>query len=84
MHDFATIIMAWPAPSIRNFADDIGVPYVNAQQMKLRNSIPDVYWDLVVAAAAKRGIDGITLERLQQLSARKRRPVGNAAGAVAA
>lgn len=84
MHDFATIILSWPAPSIRTFADDLGVPYVNAQQMKLRNSIPDVYWDLVVEAAVRRGIDGITLEKLQQLSARKRRIAGNAAPAVAA
>lgn len=85
MSDFATIIAAWPRPSIRTFADDVGVAYGTAQIWKHRNSIPPEYWDLVVAAAERRGIDGISLEHLQRLAASKRRPLlGNALSGAAA
>ena len=61
MKDFVEIIQAWPAPSIRSFADDIGVEYVTAQMMKHRNSISPEYWSLIVEAASDRGIHGVTL-----------------------
>ena len=85
MQDFRAIICMWPRPSIRSFADDIGVPYGTAQIWKHRNSIPPEYWDLVVAAAERRGLDGISLEHLQRLAAAKRRPLlGNGISGAAA
>lgn len=85
MEDFATLIARWPSPSIRTFADDLGVAYVTAQMWKHRNSVPVEHWDRVIGAANKRGIDGITLEALQRLAVRRRRRVrGNDQAAVAA
>jgi len=86
MKDFVEIIQAWPAPSIRSFADDIGVEYVTAQMMKHRNSISPEYWSLIVEAASDRGIHGVTLETLQRAAARRRRrrTRGNEGNAVAA
>lgn len=84
MIDFATLIARWPKPSIRNFADDIGVAYVTAQMMKHRNSIRPEYWADVVRAAQERQIEGVTLESLQQLAERRRRKcVGNESCAAA-
>lgn len=77
MSDFASLIALWPRPFISTFADDIGVPYVTAQMWRQRNSIPPEYWDLVISAAEKRGIGGVTLEHLQGLAAKRRKRTGN-------
>lgn len=58
-------------PSLRAFADDIGVDYVTAQAMRNRDSISDRHWLRVVAAASSRGLDGVTLEFLAALAARR-------------
>lgn len=65
--DHAAIINLWP--SLSAFAGDIGVPYVTAKAMRRRGSIPAPYWLRVVARAAERNIEGVTLERLAQLVA---------------
>lgn len=85
MKDFASLIARWPKPFISAFADDVGVAYVTAQMWRQRNSIPVEYWDLVIAAANKRGIDGVSMDSLQRLAAkRRRRRPGNDQAAVAA
>lgn len=73
MKTHADVIDLWPKPSIRTFADDIGVPYVNAQLMRYRKSIAVDHWETVVDAAARRGFDGVTMEVLARL---KRKDVG--------
>lgn len=73
MKDFRALISAWP--SLRSFAEDIGVAYVTAQLMKHRNSISPDYWPDVVACAARRGIRGVTIETLARMRAERRRPL---------
>lgn len=56
------VIDRWP--SLREFADDIGVPYGTAKQMRRRNSIPDEYRSAVVEKAKERDIEGVSFELL--------------------
>jgi hypothetical protein len=70
MKSFAEAINRWP--SLRVFAEDIGVDYVTAQVMRHRDSISDKHWLRVVSAAEARGIDGVTLEFLAALKAARR------------
>lgn len=66
----ASEVMAkWPTDA--DFARDIGVKPTHAQTMKVRDSIPAPYWSAVVAAAAKRNVQGITLELLAKIAALK-------------
>ena len=67
MDTFSDVINRWP--SLNEFASDIGVEYVTAQVMRWRNSINSRHWSAVVAAAASRGFDGITLEALASIKA---------------
>lgn len=61
------IINRWP--TLTDFADDIGVPYVTAKAMRRRGSIPSCYWVRVVGAAHKRAISDITFKLLAELIA---------------
>jgi hypothetical protein len=72
MHDHRDIIDRWP--STRAFAEDIGVPYVNVNMMRQRNSISVRHWERVVEAAKERGIRGITLKLIA--STYRSRPMG--------
>jgi hypothetical protein len=49
----------------------IGVSRTHAGTMKARKSIPPEYWQRLVAAATERGIEGVTLEALAAIAARK-------------
>ncbi|NTG26153.1 hypothetical protein G6L08_03260 [Agrobacterium rhizogenes] len=62
-----TIINLWPSTAA--FAFDVCVPYEAAKAMRRRGSIPSCYWVRVVSAAKRRGIDGVTFERLAKLIA---------------
>lgn len=78
--DFAQIIGSWPRDgdrtSIGTFAADVGVPYLNAQMMKHRNSISPDYWPAIVEAAQTRGLGSVvTLEVLAQMKGRKRKRI---------
>lgn len=75
MSDFRTIINLWP--SLGAFADDIGVSYVTAQVAKHRNSVSPAYWQAMVASAKRRGIKGVTLDKLAKIRS-ARRPLGRA------
>lgn len=63
------LIALWPEPKISTFAKDIGVTTEHGAAMKRRGSIPPSRWNQVVEAAAKRNIDGITIEALANLAA---------------
>ncbi|MEA1674077.1 hypothetical protein [Nitrospirillum sp. BR 11163] len=69
---FADIISMWP--SMADLARDIRASHGAVRVMKVRGRIPDEYWQDLVAGASRRGIDGVTLERLAGLAAEKRRP----------
>lgn len=63
------IISLWPSAEV--FSDDLGLKYrSHGRLMKRRDSIPVVYWDSVVTAAKRRGID-VTLATLVRAHARK-------------
>ena len=63
----AHLISLWP--SLSAFAEDIGVSYNTAKAMRRRGSVPAEYWTLMVSAAAERGLDGVTLDRLAEIVA---------------
>lgn len=67
---FSEIIDLWP--SLSDFADDIGVTYGASKQMRRRNSIAPGYWDLLVKNAARRGIEGVSLDALSSAAAERR------------
>lgn len=54
------------------FAEATGVTASHAQTMKTRDSIPPAYWGDVVSAAARIGLEEITLEALADIAATKR------------
>lgn len=66
---FVSIINLWP--TLQDFADDIGVPYVNANLMRQRDSIAADHWAAMVDAARRRGIKGVSTDRLARLKAEK-------------
>lgn len=70
MDTFRLVIDLWP--SLPAFAEDIDVIYVTAQAMHRRDSIPSEHWEATVAGASKRGIGGVTLERLAAIAASRR------------
>lgn len=56
------IIGLWP--SIKSFADETGIPYETAKQMRRRNSIGDEHRAAVIERAQARGFDAVTFELL--------------------
>lgn len=56
------VIALWP--SIRAYADDIGVSRDAAKGMNWRDSIPGRYWAVTVERAVARGLSGVTLKVL--------------------
>lgn len=70
MDSFRAIIDLWP--SLPDFAADIDVIYVTAQAMYRRDGIDACYWPAMIDGAARRGIDGVTLERLADIAASRR------------
>lgn len=67
MDSFAAIIDLWP--SNQAFGEDVGVPKGTVAVWKHRNSVPAERWRLMVDAAVRRGIPGVTLERLADIAA---------------
>jgi len=67
---FAELIDLWPekpGSSVRNFAVDLGIPYVTAQLMRYRNSVHPRHWGRLVAAAKRRGL-AVDMELLATLA----------------
>lgn len=55
-----------------SFALAIGTSQQNVTNMKARGSIPQGFWKATVKAAQQRGVDGVSLEILAELAARRR------------
>ena len=51
--EHSQIISSWP--SLKDFAQDVGVTYETAKAMKRRNSINSSYWSKLISAANARG-----------------------------
>jgi hypothetical protein len=68
MERFTDIISQWP--SVGDLASDIGVRPALVSLWKYRDRIPGEYWAGVVAAATRRGIDGVTHETLCRIGAK--------------
>jgi hypothetical protein len=52
MDSFRAVIGLWP--HLRDFADDLGIPFPTAASMAHRDTIPAKYWLAVVNAAERR------------------------------
>jgi hypothetical protein len=64
MSDVSEIISKWP--SAEAFSDDLGLKYrSHGRVMKVRGRIPEARWPDVIAAAERRGIEGVTRELLE-------------------
>ncbi len=70
MQSFTEIINAWPHPS--KLAEDVGVTPALVAVWKSRDTIPAAYWNWVVDAAEKRGIQGVSFDVLGRLIRAKR------------
>jgi hypothetical protein len=66
---FSEIINRWGSPA--DLAEDLGEEVGTVRQWRNRNSLPDRVWKGAVASAAKRQIDGVTLEVLAEIAARQ-------------
>jgi hypothetical protein len=71
------IIEQWPRT--KDFAEDVDVSYERAKSWRHRSSIPDYAWRRVIAAAQRRGIDGVTWEALAGIKEQERFRQGVAA-----
>jgi hypothetical protein len=56
------LIARWE--TIGKYADDVGCGYEAARQQRRRESIAPEHWANVIAAAARKGIPGVTMEWL--------------------
>ncbi len=65
------LIDSWP--SLSAFAQDAGVTYGAAKQMRRRKSIPGDLWFGIAASESAKGL-GITIERLAEVHARVAEP----------
>jgi hypothetical protein len=66
---FAALMERWPSQAA--LAADVGETPNLIRSWKFRNSIPPTHWRLLVEAAERRGIAGITLEHLAGLAERR-------------
>jgi len=69
MNTFREILGVWP--SVAELARDCGVRWQTVHQWRKRNSIPPTHWAALCGAARRRGIEGVTLETLAQIAARR-------------
>lgn len=69
MQSFSDVIAAFGG--VVPFRDALGLPDVNARQMKQRDSIPAYYWPRVVKEATSRKLKGVTLENLARIAQEK-------------
>ena len=60
------IIDKWP--SNKDLAEDLGLRHdSHCRVMKVRGRIPRAYWWMMVEAAERRGIKGVTIDRLKKI-----------------
>lgn len=73
MDDFASLIDK--LGSLTETADALGVGAQAVSNMKARDSIAAVHWPRIVALAARKGLEGVTIEALASMAARKAPPI---------
>lgn len=62
------LIKLWPSAEV--FGDDLNLKYRSyGRVMRFRGRIPERRWPDVVAAAERRGIDGVNIGLLEELHA---------------
>lgn len=66
METFAAVIDSWP--TVVAFATDTGTDLATAYKWKQRNRIPAKAWGIVIAAAERREITGVTAECFMSLA----------------
>lgn len=71
MQTFRDLICRWP--TLKLFAEEVGVPETTASAWKMRNNIRPDHWAKVIDAAERQGFEDITLELLASLATKKRR-----------
>ena len=64
------VIDLWP--TLRDFADDIGVTYNTAKHMRRRNSIPDAHRAAAIDGAVRRELGELSFELLTRLAPSRR------------
>ena len=67
--EIAEIIEKWP--SIRDFANDVGIAYTTAHSWRTRGLRDASRFPPIVRAAKRRGLRGVTLERLVSIAERE-------------
>lgn len=67
MTTFTDIINLWPTAT--ELAADVSQTGLVVRAWRNRNSIPAEHWLRVVDAAARRGIEGVTLDLLARIAA---------------
>jgi hypothetical protein len=80
MPTFADIIDLWPRPSPVTLAADLGELPATVRQWRNRSVLPDRTWKACVEAAARRGLEGVTLDVLATIAAGKASAAGAAEG----
>ncbi len=70
MDSFSAVIAAFGKPSV--FDAETGAPAGSGRTWKYRNAIPAEHWRATVDAARRRGIAGVTFERLAALAEDKK------------
>lgn len=66
---YIPIFNKWP--SLKAFADDIGIDPAYARTLKMRDSLPSSYWNHVEAAAKRRKLRGINIKTLADIAEAK-------------
>lgn len=67
--EIAEIIEKWP--SVKDFADDVGIAYTTAHSWRTRGLRDASRYPSIVRAAKRRGLRGVTLERLVSIAERE-------------
>ncbi len=71
LNTFEDVLALWEKP--KALSDDLRVPYVNAQAMKLRKSIAVDHWPRLIELLAERGYT-VTTDDLLAIRERSRAP----------
>lgn len=79
MKTFNDILQLWSKTTF--LSEDIKVPCNAIYQWKFRDSIPADKWEALAEAAKKRGYIGVTIEKLAEIAARKKRKKKNGGNA---
>lgn len=66
VNDVAELAALWP--SFTEFAKDAGVGFGTAHQWRLRNRIKVDYWPAIIDGARRRGIEGVSADRLMEIA----------------